>query len=194
MTPVLIVCDVSAQVVAAALTAVSWIPQLVAVLRAPDRTGVSPGAWLIGVVLSTLWSIWSWQTGEWGFLVSEAAFAAGSVTILVLLSGWRRSLAGIVGGGLLAAGAVTAMPVSWFAVGGLVMAAAIRLSQLGRILRTRSAAGVSSSVWLLLIAANTLWAVVGMISHQPALLWAWLVTVLSSLLVWTAIRVQAPGP
>jgi len=181
------------QAAAVILTAVSWVPQMYRVLVSPDRSGVSPAAWLIGVVLSGVWCIWALREGMWAFLLSEGSFMCGSLLILALIRGWGRALLCTTAASVVAAGAVAVIPTSWFAAVGIVLAAAIRLSQLGRIVRGQTSAGVSGSVWLILIAANTLWAVVGVVQHQPALVIGAAVTLVASVAVWVACQLVPPA-
>lgn len=65
---------------AAALTAVCSVPQCHWALR--QTAGLSVAAWLQGFALGLIWATYGLATQQWVLLVSEGAFACGSLAIV----------------------------------------------------------------------------------------------------------------
>lgn len=74
---------------AAALTTVCSVPQFHRALR--QTAGLSLSAWLQSFALGLIWAGYGLATQQWVLLISEGAFACGSLAIVSRLLGLRRT-------------------------------------------------------------------------------------------------------
>lgn len=185
--------DVMFSLTAAALAAVCSIPQCHRALR--QTAGLSVSAWLQSFALGLIWATYGLATQQWVLLVSEGAFACGSLAIVSRLLPGRRTAMWAVACALLVAGAFAV-----FGAGPCLLAASLasvmtRVSQIRDVIRSRTAAGVSIPTWLVLAAANFAWAAAGLCRSDTFFAWSAAIGGLASLaVVATCVAVaRRPG-
>lgn len=62
---------------AAAAGTMTRAPQLTALLRPTSATGVSPGSWILGVLVSSMWVVYYWGAHLWVVLAVTAVAGGG---------------------------------------------------------------------------------------------------------------------
>ncbi|TLH67495.1 hypothetical protein C1S82_28390 [Mycolicibacterium cosmeticum] len=167
--------------IAAALTAVCSVPQFHRALR--QTAGLSLSAWLQSFALGLIWAGYGLATQQWVLLISEGAFACGSLAVVSRLLAWRRTAMCTVVCTLLVAGAFAVFGPGPCLVAASLASVITRVAQIWGVLRSRTAAGVSILTWLVLATANFAWAAAGLCSSDNFFVWSAAIGGLASLAV-----------
>jgi len=181
----------AATLIAAALTLVAGMPQLLRTVRS-SVAGVAGGTWATLTGVGALWTVWAIPSGVWPMVVSEGCFTLCAALIAIRRTTPARAL-------LLASSAAGALYAVW-AVGGAgalgVAAGSVgcRGPQVVKAWRAPDVSGVSAGSWALLLAANSCWAVAGVGKHDIVLFLGGFLSALSSVLVIVLAQVRSRRP
>jgi uncharacterized protein with PQ loop repeat len=154
------------QAVAVVVTAIAWLPQTIKSLRAKSVAGVSVSSWAVGAITGLVFCLYGIKTSVWSLTVSEGAFAVGAALLISTIQGVKKTAAYVALAVLLSLLAVLLLTPIEVGVVGIAGSLGMRVLQIGKTLRTKSVAGMSSWSWALLALNVTAWGLFGLRTNR----------------------------
>ena len=190
----------SASYIAAALSCVVAIPQIVRLVRTRETAGVSVGSWEVNTMSAVAWLTYGLRTLQGAQVVANACALVGGVAVLwlVLAAGEERRgrLTRFAVGATAVSGAVFLLPMVWLT---LPLAATGLMSRVPQLRATaitwwnRRASGVAASAWAMSVACTALWMLAGALTGQAAVVWSSAIACATAALILAAECWPRPG-